>query len=84
MGYKRNAETQKRLKQKYNGRYRTPIYFDEEKGIWRRCTFGKANAKGCRAYYKKQSHRVIRRRDKDTSCSKGGYHKLYDFWWNLL
>ena len=34
MGYKRNAETQRRLARRYQPRYCNPIYFDEEKGRW--------------------------------------------------
>ena len=83
MGYKRNAETQRRLKNKYVDRYRCPIYYDEEKGRYIRCHFGKASAKGYRAYVKKQSARRIRR-SAEIYQEKGKHHRHYDFWWELI
>jgi hypothetical protein len=83
MGYKRNAETQRRLKNKYVDRYRCPIYYDEEKGRYIHYHFGKASAKGYRAYVKKQSTRRIRR-SAEVYQEKGKHHRHYDFWWELI
>ena len=80
MSYNRNAETQRRLKKKCNPRYRTPIYFDEEKGRYIRCYF---RSKGYRAFLKKQSVRKIRH-SKETYQEKGRHRRQFDFWWELL
>ena len=82
MGYNRNAETQRRLKKKYVGRYMVPIYFDEEKGIWRRYYWGK-RANSYRANLKKQSSRRIRRSG-EVYQEKGKHHRHFDYWWELL
>ena len=83
MGYKRNAETQRRLEKAHQKRYRCPIYFDDEKGRYIRYTFGRASAKGSRAYIKKQSSRRIRR-CADVYQEKGKHHRHFDFWWELF
>lgn len=83
MGYKRNAETQRRLKRAHQARYRCPIYFDEEKGRYVHYHFGKPNAKGVRHYLKKQSSRRIRR-SSDIYQEKGKHHRHFDFWWELF
>ena len=82
MSYNRNAETQRRLKKKYVNRYRVPIYFDEEKGIWRRYYWGKSK-NSYNAFLKKQSRRRIRR-SKNTYQEKNKHHREFDYWWNLL
>ena len=82
MGYNRNAETQRRLKKKYVGHYRVPIYFDEEKGIWRRCYWGK-RTKSYRTYLKKQSSRRIRRTS-EVYQEKGKHHRHFNYWWELI
>ena len=82
MGYKRNAETQRRLKNKYVGRYQVPIYFDEEKGIWRRYYWSKGKG-GRVACLKKQSKRRIRR-SKEVYREKNRHHREFDYWWELL
>lgn len=82
MGYNRNAETQRRLKKKYQERYLNPIYFDKEKGRYIRYSFGKSNAKGYRHWLKKQSTRRIRR-SSDVYQEKGKHRRHFDFWWNL-
>ena len=83
MSWKRNAETQKRLKRAHQKRYRCPIYFDEEKGRYIHYYFGKANAKGVRHYLKQQSSRRIRR-SSDVYQEKGKHHRHFDFWWELF
>lgn len=83
MGYKRNAETQRRLEKAYQKRYRCPIYFDDEKGRYIRYTFGKSSAKGWRHYLKKQSSRRIRR-SSAVYQEKGKHHRHFDFWWELF
>jgi hypothetical protein len=82
MGYNRNAETQRRLKNKYTGRYRVPIYFDEEKGIWRRWYWGKGKNSRV-AFLKKQSKRRVRR-SKEVYKEKNRHHREFDYWWELL
>ena len=82
MGYNRNAETQRRLKNKYVGRYSVPIYFDEEKGIWRRYYWSK-HKNGRVAFLKKQSKRRIRR-SKEVYMEKNRHHREFDYWWELL
>ena len=82
MGYKRHAETQRRLKNKYIGSYSVPIYFDEEKGIWRRYYWSK-HKNGRVACLKKQSKRRIRR-SKEVYMEKNRHHREFDYWWELL
>lgn len=83
MGYKRNAETQRRLKRAYQKRYRTPIYYDEEKGRYIHYHFGKANTKGVRHVLKKLSSKRIRR-SSEVYQEKGKHHRHFDFWWELF
>lgn len=83
MGYKRNAETQRRLKRAHQERYRCPIYFDEEKGRYIHYYFGRAGRGGRRQWLKKQSSKRIRQ-SKEIYQEKGKYHKHFDFWWELF
>jgi hypothetical protein len=83
MGYNRNAETQRRLKNKYTGRYSVPIYFDEEKGIWRRYYWSRKGKSSYVKYLKKKCSRASRR-SKEIYRAKGAYRKEFDYWWELL
>lgn len=80
MGYQRNAETQRRLKKKYQPRYRNPIYFDEEKGRWMHYEL---RDRRYRAFCKRLSNRRIRRSN-EVYQQKGKYKRHSDFWNDLI
>ena len=79
MSYKRNTETQRRLKRRYQPRYCNPIYFDEEKGRWIKYELC---SRHYRAYCKKLAHRRERRCDE--VYQQKGKHKRHSNFWNEL
>ncbi len=81
MSHKRSAETKRRLCKLYEeaGRhYRAGAYFDEDKGRYIRYS---VNSQRIKTVCK----RVTRRRIKSDyeNMSKGGYRKIYDYWWTV-
>ena len=80
MSYNRNAETQRRLKRRYQPRYCNPIYFDEDKGRWIKCEL---RDRHYRAYCKKQAHRR-ERRTMEVYQQKGKYKRHSNFWNELV
>lgn len=80
MGYKRNAETQRRLKRRYQPRYCNPIDFDEDKGRWMHYEL---RGRQYRAYCKKQANRRARRSN-ECYQEKGKYKRTFNFWNELV
>lgn len=80
MGYKRNAETQRRLARRYQPRYCNPIYFDEEKGRWIHVEY---RDRKYRAFCKRKANRQARR-SKECFQAKGKYKRISNFWNELI
>ena len=80
MSYNRNAETQRRLKRKYQPRYCNPIYFDEDKGRW---ICAEYRDRKYRAYCKRQATRRARR-SAEAFQEKGKYKRAFNFWNELI
>ena len=76
MSYNRNAENQRRLKRRYQPRYRNPIYFDEEKGRW--IHYELAGPKYRKYIKRKASKRA--RKDVEAYQQKGLYRKKFYIW----
>ena len=80
MSWNRNAETQRRLKRRYQPRYCNPIYFDEDKNRWMH--YELAGPK-YRAFCKKLANRRARR-SKEYFQAKGKYKRTFNFWNELV
>ena len=80
MSYNRNAETQRRLKRRYQSRYRVPIYFDDDKGRWVHYEF---RSPKYRKYLKRLCNKRARR-DIETYQQRGKYKRNFNFWNELI
>lgn len=76
MSYNRNAENQRRLKRRYQPRYRNPICFDEEKGRW---IHYELTGPKCRKYIKRKANKRARK-DIEVYQQKGMYRKKFYIW----
>ena len=74
----RKAITQKKLKSHYS-HYHGMCYWHDEKNIFVRDT-GRKIRKRC---IKKQARKKTRRRKNDFPLKGNGFHKIFDFWWEL-
>jgi hypothetical protein len=80
MSWNRNAETQRRLKRRYQPRYRNPIYFDEDKNRWIHYEFREPKY---RAFCKKLANRRARHSN-EYFQAKGKYKRTFNFWNELI
>lgn len=80
MGYNRNAETQRRLKRRYQPRYCNPIYFDEEKGRWIHIEYV---GRDCRRMHKRLASKRARK-DKEVYQQKSLYKRKNYFWNEMI
>ena len=80
MGYKRNAETQRRLKRRYQPRYCNPIYYDDDKGRWMHYELC---GRKYRAYVKRLANKRARR-SQECFQAKGKYKRIFNFWNELV
>lgn len=76
MGYNRNAETQRRLKRRYQPRYCNPIYYDNDKGRWMHYELC---GRKYRAYAKRLANKRVRR-NQECFQAKGKYKRVSNFW----
>lgn len=80
MSYNRNAETQRRLKRRYQPRYCNPIYFDEDKGRWMKCEYV---GRDCRRMHKRLASKRARK-DIEIYQQKGLYRRKNYFWNEMI
>lgn len=82
MSYKRNKETQRRLKKVAEGpgrRYSVGVYYDEDNKCYQRYFLGKADIK-------RLNHKITRRKLKKTDANpkEAGHYKKYDNYWDRI
>ena len=81
MGYKRSKEQRRRDARTYSKTktsYGKGIYYDKEKGIYRRYQLPERTR-----FVKRKCNRAVRRY-KGALSTKGAYRRVSEYWWEIL